>query len=78
MGKKKVTFEEALGQLEAIAEQIEKGEIGLEDSIKKYEEGMKLVQHCRGTLAKAEQKILQLQGRSDGTLEAKPLEPGRE
>ena len=40
MAKKKPTFEEALKQLETIAEQIERGEIGLEDSITKYEEGL--------------------------------------
>jgi len=69
MGKKKPTFEEALGRLEVIAERIEKGEIGLEESIAEYEKGMLLVKHCREVLAKAEQKIQLLQERSDGTLE---------
>ena len=45
MGKRKTTFEEALRQLETIAERIEKGEIGLEESITQYEKGMALVQH---------------------------------
>ncbi len=68
MGKKKLTFEEALKQLETIAEQIERGEIGLEESITKYEQGMNLVKHCREILAKAEHKIQQLHERPDGTL----------
>ena len=69
MAKKKATFEEALNQLETIAEQIEQGKIGLEESIGKYEEGMALVKHCRQILSKAENKIQQLQQRADGTLE---------
>ena len=69
MAKKKLTFEEALAKLEAIAEQIEDGRIGLEESITRYEEGMTLVKQCRGILAKAEQRIAQLQQRADGTLE---------
>jgi exodeoxyribonuclease VII small subunit len=67
MAKKKLTFEEALKQLETIAEQIERGTIGLEESIDKYEEGMALVKQCRDILSKAELKIQQLQQRSDGT-----------
>jgi len=68
MAKKKLTFEEALKQLETIAEQIERGTIGLEESIDKYEEGMALVKQCRDILSKAEMKIQQLQQRADGTL----------
>ncbi len=70
MAKKKLSFEEALKQLETVAEQIEDGHIGLEESITKYEEGMALVKQCRQILAKAEQRIQRLQQRSDGTLEA--------
>jgi exodeoxyribonuclease VII small subunit len=69
MGKRKPTFEEALRQLEAIAEQIEQGKIGLEESITRYEEGMALVKQCRDILAKAELRIQKLQERPDGTLE---------
>ncbi len=71
MAKKKVTFEEALARLETIAEQIERGEIGLEESIGKYEEGMALVKQCREILSRAEHRIQQLQQRPDGTLETK-------
>ena len=69
MGKKKLNFEEALSQLETIAERIEKGEIGLEESITEYEKGMGLVKQCREILSKAEQRIQRLQERPDGTLE---------
>ncbi len=61
MAKKQPTFEEALKQLEALAEQIERGEIGLEESIDKYEQGMKLVEQCRSILSRAEQRVQKLQ-----------------
>lgn len=70
---KKPTFEEALKQLETIAEQIERGQIGLEESIVKYEQGMTLVKQCREILAKAELRIQQVQERGDGTLTTTPL-----
>ena len=74
MGKRKLTFEEALKELETIAEQIEQGKIGLEESINKYERGMALVKQCREILSKAEHKIQQLRQRADGTLETTPFE----
>lgn len=75
MAKKTPTFEEALKQLESLAEQIERGQIGLEESIKKYEEGMQLVKHCRSVLAKAEHRLQQLQEREDGTLSVSDVKP---
>lgn len=73
--KKKRTFEEALAQLEEIAEQIEQGSIGLEDSIARYEEGMELVKYCRDILARAELKIQKLQARQDGTASLTEIQP---
>lgn len=72
MAKRKQSFEEALSKLESLAEQIERGEIGLEESISKYEEGMALVKQCREILARAELKVQELQERSDGTLGKRP------
>ena len=74
MAKRKLTFEEALKQLETIAEQIEEGKIGLEESITQYEQGMALVKQCRDILSKAEQKVQQLQQRADATLETTKFE----
>lgn len=51
------SFEQAVDQLESLIEQIESGEIGLEDALKRYEDGTKLIQRCRGILDKAEKKI---------------------
>lgn len=78
MTKKKMTFEESLKQLETIAEQIERGQIGLEESIDRYEEGMSLVKQCREILSTAEHRIQQLQQRADGTLETAEFTPPKE
>lgn len=72
MAKDNLKFEEALKRLEQIVDSIEQGKIGLEDSIKSYEEGMSLVRRCRAVLQEAEQKIQYLQangvdGLNEGT-----------
>jgi exodeoxyribonuclease VII small subunit len=66
MAKKQPSFEEALKELETLADRIEHGEIGLEESIKQYEQGMKLVAHCRAILTRAEQRIERLQPGAPG------------
>ncbi len=73
MGKRKLTFEQALSELESIAEQIEQGKIGLAESIEKYERGMALVKQCRDMLSTAENKIQQLQQSADGAPKATPF-----
>ncbi len=78
MSKRKLTFEDALKQLETLAEQIERGEIGLEESLEKYEEGMALARQCREILQSAERKIQTLQEKADGTLEVGELAPSEE
>ena len=65
MAKQKVTFEQALGKLERIVEQIESGQIGLEESIARYEEGVALIKQCRTILDAAEKKI-QLLAKGEG------------
>lgn len=52
-----VCFEEALGKLEIIVKQLEKGELALEDSLEKFSEGISLSQHCLAKLVAAEEKI---------------------
>jgi len=54
---KSVSFEEALKELEEIAENLERGQLSLEDSIKAYERGMELKKICSGKLNEAEGKI---------------------
>lgn len=76
MSEKPLSFEESLTRLETIAEQIERGQIGLEESIARYEEGMSLVRQCRDMLTRAEHRIQQIHQRADGSLEATDLAPG--
>jgi exodeoxyribonuclease VII small subunit len=51
------SFEEALQQLEQIVQKLEKGELPLEESLKLYEEGIRLSRLCHGKLEEAEGKI---------------------
>lgn len=57
---KKMTFEDAAGRLEEIVRRLEEGKVPLEESIKLYEEGMKLGAMCRRILDEAEQRIQKL------------------
>ncbi len=50
-------FEDAMKRLEQLVEQMESGELALEDLIVRYEEGMKLVKVCQERLASAEERI---------------------
>lgn len=54
------TFEEAVDELENILSQVESGELGLEETLVKYERGNFLIQHCRDVLAAAEKQIEQI------------------
>lgn len=71
---KELTFEQALARLETIVQSIEQGKIGLQDSILKYEEGMKLKVLCQKMIAEAEQKIQKLQIAGD-QIHTEPFEP---
>ena len=57
MAVKKQSFEEAMVRLEAIVAQLEKGECGLDQSLKLFEEGAKLAGQCEELLDQAEQKV---------------------
>lgn len=54
---KKGNFEENIEQLEKIANELEKGELNLDESVAKFEEGMKLSKECTKILEEAEKKI---------------------
>ncbi len=59
MARKKNTalFEESLEELEQIVEQMEQGDISLEQSLKAFERGIKLTRTCQKALQEAEQKV---------------------
>ena len=53
-------FETALQQLEKIVNSMESGELGLEDSLKQFEQGIILAKNCQDTLSNAETRVEQL------------------
>lgn len=53
-------FEKTLQQLEQIVQQMENGELGLEESLKQFEQGIKLAKSCQNALSSAELKVNQL------------------
>ena len=57
MAVKKQSFEDAMARLETIVVQLEKGECGLDESLKLFEEGAKLAGQCEELLDQAEQKV---------------------
>ena len=57
MAVKKQSFEEAMVRLEAVVAQLEKGECGLDQSLKLFEEGAKLARQWEQLLDQAEQKV---------------------
>lgn len=63
------SFEEALSELEALVESMEKGELPLEESLKSFERGITLTRTCQQALKAAEQKVEIL---SQNTLDAEP------
>ena len=69
-GKK---FEEAMQRLEAIVQTLEQGEVPLEDSLKAFEEGMKLAKFCSEKLEEAEKKVSLLVQESDGKYSRTPF-----
>ncbi len=57
MSKEKVNFEETIKKLETIANELETGDLSLDDTITKFEEGIKLSNQCTKMLDEAEKKI---------------------
>jgi len=70
---KSFNFEKSLAELEELVEQMETGELSLEDSLKAFEQGIKYVNGCQQALAKAEQKV-QVLLQKNGQLEAEPFD----
>ncbi|GAA0201772.1 exodeoxyribonuclease VII small subunit [Kangiella japonica] len=58
----KTNFETQLTELESIVDQLESGELPLEDALKVFEKGVKLSRQCQQLLSEAEQKVTILMG----------------
>ena len=69
MAEKKESFEKSLERLEILVEQMESGELSLEEMIKHFEEGTTLVDRCSKRLNEVEQKIEKLVKNKDSFIE---------
>ena len=58
--KKTPDFETSLAQLESMVNQLEQGELSLEQSLETFEQGVRLTRDCQSILAQAEQKVQML------------------
>ncbi len=68
-----LSFEQALGELETIVQNLESGKAPLEDSIKSYERGIALKQQCEKKLREAQEKIEKITITPDGQLATAPF-----
>ena len=70
--KIEIDFEKALEQLEGIVEDLESGDLSLENSLKSFEKGIKLARLCQEQLSKAELQVQKLI-EENGELKTSPL-----
>lgn len=71
---KEIKFEDAIKRLEEISKELESGELGLDESVAKFEEGMKLSKECTKMLSEAEKRINILINK-DGNIEEENFIP---
>ena len=69
----KKSFEDSLAKLEKITEDLESGDLGLEESLKRFDEGVKLAEFCNRKLDEAQQKVNILL-KKDGVRDEVPFE----
>jgi exodeoxyribonuclease VII small subunit len=69
----KLSFEEALAELEKLVRQLEDGKAKLDDAIGAYERGASLKRHCEAKLREAQSRIEQIAVGSDGQVTTKPF-----
>ena len=74
MAEKK--FEEAMQRLEDIVESLEESDLSLNDSLKVFEEGVKLIGFCSKRLEEVEQKVTMLVKENEGKYSQQPFESG--
>jgi len=69
----KKSFESALNRLEEITRELEEGDLSLENSLKKFDEGIKLAEYCNTKLTEAKTRV-DILLKKDGTLTAEPFD----
>jgi len=63
-----MTYEEAIKELEAILEKMDRGELPLDETMKNFQRGIELIAHCEKILASYERKITKILENKDGGL----------
>ena len=69
MAKKKINFEKSLSDLETLVEEMEQGDLSLEDALKRFEKGIALTTECQQALQSAELKVQELVEKNGKILE---------
>jgi len=69
----KLSFEAAIEKLEAIVQRLESGEVGLEESIRIYEEGVKIKSFCEKKLSEAQMRVEKIVLAPDGAVKTEPV-----
>lgn len=62
MSEKSKSFEDSLAEVERVVRDLEDGQLGLDEALARYEQGIALIRQCQGQLAQAEQRVLVLTG----------------
>jgi len=71
-----MSFEDALKELEGIVQQLERGQVKLDEAITAYERGALLKRHCEQKLAEAKMKVEKIVFAPDGSVSAQPADLG--
>ena len=71
----RLSFEQALAELEDIVRRLEKGEIDLDGAIAAYARGAALKRHCEDKLRQAEARVSRINLAGDGSVRPEPFEP---
>ena len=75
MAKKKIQFEDFLTKLEKTVEDLERGDLTLDQSLARYEQGVKALRQCYEILRDAEKRVEILLKNEDGSTITAPFEP---
>jgi|SRR5882672_1402706 len=77
-GSKETRFEDALGRLETIVKELEDGDLPLEESLRLFEEGVRLTRLCAARLDEAQRRIDLLSKGTEGEVTLLPFDPPEE
>ncbi len=71
--KQELSFEAALAELERVVQELERGDLPLDEAILRYQSGMRLVRDCRDRLKAAEQRIEMVLAQEEQEIVTRPF-----